>query len=148
MISCSNFLKSSNLNFWTETFILDSSSSSPPSARSLSSSLFESQTPITSEPRNVNTLTSSKQPKSHIKDPSSSTSSSTHFPQLTSNINQPPISEIPITPRSQPLPPLPSSVFEKPVPETVATFVNYRQPTAIKTIRQQPQLDIVRKPNI
>ena len=61
--------------------------------------------------------------------------------------NRPPIAEIPVTSRSQPLP-LPASVFETPEPETAARIANYRQPTAIKTIRQQPQLDIVHIPNI
>ena len=56
---------------------------------------------------------------------------------------------MPITPRSQPLPsPFPSSLFHIPnyilEPETVTRYINYKPPTATKTIRQQPQLDIVR----
>ena len=59
-------LKNSNLNFCTEFFISDSSSESSHSAPSLSSSISETQTPLTTQPRNVNTLTPSKKPKSHI----------------------------------------------------------------------------------
>ena len=81
---------------------------------------------------------------------SSPTTSSTLFPQTTSNTNRPPLSEIPITSRSQPLT-LPPSVFEIPEyipePETVSWFVNYRQPTAVKIISQQPHLKIVLIPN-
>ena len=139
-------LKFSNFNFWTKTIILDSSSKSLPSAPSLSSSISESQTALTSQPRNVNTQSPCKRLKSHILDTSSTTSSRTLFPQTNSSTNPPPISEIPITSRSQPLPLL-ASVFEIPEPKTVARLVNYRQPTAFKTIRQQPQLDIVHIPN-
>ena len=140
-----NSLKYTNFKFWTETLILDSSSESPPSVPSLPSSTSGSQTPIISQPRKINTLTPSEPPKSHIVKTSSTTSSSTLFPHTTSKTNRPPISEAPITSRSQPLQ-LPVSVFDipyyMPEPENVARFVNYRQPTAIKNIRQQPQLDM------
>ena len=128
-----------------EALILDSSSETSASALSLPSFNPESQTPTTSQTRNVNTLTLSKRPKSH-KVNTFSTTSGTRFPHTTSITNRPPISEIPITPIPQPLP-LPLPVFDIPTymqgPETVKRFVNNRHPSVIKTERQQPQLDIV-----
>ena len=67
---------------------MDSSSDTSPSAPIITSS--NSQTVLTNPPRNVTTQPTS--PSSNIFDTSSTISSST------SNTNQPPISEIPITP--------------------------------------------------
>ena len=100
----------------------------------------------------MNNLISSKRPRSYIVDTSSTTSSSALFPPTTSDTEQLPISETPITPRSKSLPlSLPFSLFQisnyVPEPEPVTRFNNYKSPTATKTIRQQPQLDIVRIPD-
>ena len=94
-------------------------------------------------------MTPSKRPRSYIVDTSSTTSSSSLFPPTTFHIERPPIPEIPITPRSQPIPlPLPASLFHIPnyIPEqeTVTKYNKNKPPTATKTMRQQPQLDIIR----
>ena len=72
--------------------IPDSSYETSPSAPSLPSSTSDSQTPITSQPCNVNTLTPSKRPRSHFVDIFTSTTfSSPPFPHTTSNTDRPPI---------------------------------------------------------
>ena len=66
----------------------------------------------------------------------------------TSHTDRPPISEIPNTPRSQTLSvSVHTPLFHLPNPDTVARLVNYRQPTAVKTSRIQPQLDLALIPD-
>ena len=110
--------------------ILDSSSDISPSAPSSFSST-ESSTVNTSQTRNVTPpVTPSKRPRSYVSETSSS-----------SILHRPPISEILITTRTQP------SLINTPLvhitnPETVEQYVNYKRPTAIKTVRLQPQLNL------
>ena len=110
--------------------ILDSSSDISSSAqRSISST--ESSTTNTSQTRNVTPATPSKRPRSYVSETSSS-------PIL----HRPPIFEIPITTRTQPSP-IDTLLVHIPNPGTVEQYVNYKHPTAIKTVRLQPQLNLV-----
>ena len=114
--------------------ILDSSSDISPSAPSSISST-DSSTTNTSQTRNVTPVTSSKRPRSYVSETSSS-----------SILNRSPISEIPITTRTQPTP-TNTPLVHIPHPETVEQYVNYKHPTAIKTVRLQPQLNLVHIPD-
>ena len=116
---------------------MDSSSDTSPSAPSLSTST-ESQTTNTTQTRNVTPIPPSKRTSSQITDTSSISSSS-----ITS---RPPITETPITPRSQ-TSPINTPLVHIPNPESVESYVNYKQPTAIKTVRLQPQLILVHIPD-
>ena len=110
-------------------FVSDTSSSAP----SLSSNT-ECQNTTTTQTRNVAPLTPSKTSRSQITDISSISSS---FITI-----RPPISDIPITPRSLTLP-INTPLVHIPNPDTVERYVNYKQPTAIKTVRFHPQLNLV-----
>ena len=101
--------------------ILDSSSDISPSAPSSISST-DSSTTNTSQTHNVTHVTPSKRPRSYVSETSSS-----------SILNRPPISEIPITTRTQPTP-TNTPLVHIPHPETVEQYVNYKHPTAIKTV--------------
>ena len=113
--------------------ILDSSSDISPSAPSTTSS-SEYSTNNTTHTRNVTPVTPSKRPRSYV----SVTSSSILY--------RPPITEIPITTRTQPSP-INTPLVHIPNPETVEQYVNYKHPTGIKTVRIQPQLNLVHIPN-
>ena len=119
------------------TVILDSSFDTSPSAPSLSTNT-ESQTTTTTQTRHVNPVTPSKRRRSQSTDSSSISSSTT--------LSRPPITEIPITRRSQPSP-VNTPLVHIPNPESVERYVNYKQPTAIKTVRLQPQLNLVHIPD-
>ena len=80
---------------------------------------------------NVTPVTPSKRPRSY--------SSETSFLSI---LHKPPITEIPITTRTQPFP-INTPLVHIPNPETVEQYVNYKHPTAIKTVRLQPQLNLV-----
>ena len=114
--------------------ILDSSSDTFPSAPSINSN-DESPTTNITHTRNVTPVTPSKRPRSYISETRSS-----------SILHRPPITEVPITTRTQP-----SSIdfplVDIPNPETVEQYVNYKHPTAIKTVRLQPQLNLVHIPD-
>ena len=60
--------------------------------------------------------------------------------------SRPPITEIHITPRSQPSP-TNTPLVHIPNPESVERYVNYKHPTAITTVRLQPQLNLVHIPD-
>ena len=113
---------------------LDFSSDTSPSAPSSHSSP-ESSTTNTTHTRNVTPVTPSKRPISYVSETSSS-----------SLLHRPPIPEIPLTTREQ------SSPFNTPIvhipnPETVEQYVHHKPPTAIKTVRLQPQLNLVHIPD-
>ena len=114
--------------------ILDPSSDISPSAPSSVSSTNPS-TISTSQTNNVTPVTSSKRPRSYVSKTSSS-----------SILHRPPISEIPITTRTQTTPTT-TPLVHIPHPETVEQYVNYKHPTAIKTVRLQPQLNLVHIPD-
>ena len=114
--------------------ILDSSSDISPSAPSSVSST-NSSTTSTSQTNNVTPVTPSKRPRSYVSETSSS-----------SILHRPPISETPITTRTQTTPTT-TPLVHIPHPETVEQYVNYKHPTAIKTVRLQPQLNLVHIPD-
>ena len=60
--------------------------------------------------------------------------------------HRPPITEIPIATRTQPSP-INNPLVHIPNPEFVEQYVNYKHPTAIKTVRLQPQLNLVYIPD-
>ena len=123
--------------FQVYTIILDSSSDTSPSASSLSTNT-ESRSTTASQTRNVTPVTPSERTRSVIYDTSSVSSSS-----ITSRL---PITEIPITSHSQTSPSnTPSEHI--PNPESAERYVIYKQPTAIKTVRLQPQLNLVLIPD-
>ena len=113
---------------------LDSPSDISPSAPSSVSST-DSSTTSTSQTNNVTPVTPSKRPRSYVSETSSS-----------SILNRPPISEIPIITRTQTTPTT-TLLVHIPHPETVEQYVNYKHPTAIKTVRLQPQLNLVHIPD-
>ena len=82
-------------------------------------------------------VTPSKRPRSHITDTTSPSSTSI------SHTSRPPF--FPFTARSQPSP-TDTSLVNIPNPESVDRHVTSKQPTAIKTVRLQPQLDLVQIP--
>ena len=112
---------------------LDSSSDISPSAPSTTSST-ESSTNNTSQTRNVTPVTPSKRPRSYVSETTSS-----------SILHRPPITEIPNTTRTHPSP-INTPLVHIPNSETVEQYVNYKPPTAIKTVRHQPQLNLVHIP--
>ena len=112
------------------SIFLDSSSDISPSAPSIPSTP-ESSVSNTTNSRNVTPTTPSKRPRSYVSETSSS-----------SILHRPPISEIPITTRTQPSP-INTPLVHIPNPETVYQYVNYKHPTAIKTVRLQPELNLV-----
>ena len=114
--------------FQVSTIILYSSSDISPSASSLSTST-ESQITTTTQTRNVTPVTPSKRTRSQITD-----SSAISF---SSSSSKPPITEIPITFRSQ-TSPTNTNLVHIPNPESVERYVNYKQPTAIKPVSLQP----------
>ena len=95
------------------TVILDSSFDTSPSAPSISNNT-ESQTTTSNQTRNVAHVNPSKRTRSQITDTSSISSSST--------TSRPPITEIPITPRSQPSP-VNTPLVHTPNPESVERYV-------------------------
>ena len=113
---------------------MDSSSDISPSAPSTTSN-NESTTTNTTHTRNVTPVTPSKRPSSYVSETSSS-----------SILHRPPITETPITTRTQPSP-FNTPLVHIPNPETVEQYVNYKHPTAIKTVRLQPQLNLVHIPD-
>ena len=96
----------------------------------------ESPTTTTTHTSNVTPVTPSKRPRSYVSETSSSY-----------NLHRTPITEIPITTRTQPSP-INTPLVHIPNPETVEQYVNYKHPTAIKTVRIQPQLNLVHIPDI
>ena len=114
--------------------ILDSSSDISPSAPSTTSST-ESSTNNTSQTRNVTPVTPSERSRLYVSETTSS-----------SIVHRPPITEIPITTRTQPSP-INTPLVHIPNPETVEQYVNYKPSTAIKTVRLQPQLNLVHIPD-
>ena len=114
--------------------ILDFSSDRSLSAPSINSSP-ESLTSNTTHTRNVTPVTPSKRPRSYVSETSSS-----------SILHRPPITEIPLITRTQPSP-INTPLVYIPHPETVEQYVNYKTPTAIKTVRLQPQLNLVHIPD-
>ena len=123
--------------FQVYNIILDSSSDTSHSAPSLSTNT-EPQVTTTSQTRNVTLVTPSKRTRSLITDTSSVSSSS--------NCSRPPITEIPISFRSQ-TSPSNTPLVHIPNPESVERYVIYKQPTAIKYVRLQPQLNLVHIPD-
>ena len=97
-----------------------------------STSSTESSTNHTSQTRNVTPVTPSKRPRSYVSS--------------SSILHRPPLTEIPITTRTQPSPII-TPLLHKLNPETVEQYVNYKPPTAIKTVRLQPQLNLVHIPD-
>ena len=120
-----------------DIIILDFLSNTSLSAPSQSIST-ESQTTTTTQTRNVIPITPSKRTRSQFTDTSSISSSS-----ITS---RPPKTEISITPRSQ-TSPNDTPLVHMPNPKSVERYENYKQPTAIKTVRLQPQLNLVHIPD-
>ena len=86
------------------------------------------QTPTTN---NVTPTTPSKRSRSYISETTSS-----------SLLHRPPITEIPINTRPHQTP-INTSIIHIPNPESVEQYVTYKHPTAIKTVRLQPQLNLV-----
>ena len=114
--------------------ILDSSSDISPSAPSIASTP-DSSVSNTTNSRNVTPTTPSKRPRSYVPETSSS-----------SILHRPPIYEIHITTRTQPSP-IKTPLVHIPNPETVEQYINYKHPTAIKTVGHQPQLSLVHIPD-
>ena len=79
--------------------------------------------------------TPSKRQRSYISETTSS-----------SLLHRPPITEIPINTRPQQTP-INTSIIHIPNPESVEQYVTYNHPTAIKTVRLQPQLNLVQIPD-
>ena len=113
--------------------ILDSPSDISPSAPSILSTP-ESSISNTTNSRNVTPTTPSKRPRSYVFETSSS-----------SILHRPPINEIPITTCTQQTP-INTPIVHIPNPESVEQCVNYKHPTAIKTVRLQPQPNLVHIP--
>ena len=84
---------------------------------------------------NVTPTTPSKRPRSYVSETSSS-----------SLLHRPPITEIPITTRTQQTP-INTPIVHIPNPESVEQYVIYKHPTAIKTVGLQPQLNLVHIPD-
>ena len=113
---------------------MDSSSDISPSAPSIPSTP-ESSISNTTNSRNVTPTTPPKRPRSYVSETSSS-----------SLLHRPPIIEIPITTRTQQTP-ITTPIVHIPNPETVEQYVNYKHATAIKTVRLQPQPNLVHIPD-
>ena len=101
-----------------------------PSAPSIPSTP-ESSISNTTNSRNVTRTTPSKRTRSYVSETSSS-----------SILHRPSINEIPITTRTQQTP-INTPIVHIPNPETVEHYVNYKHHTAIKTVRLQPQFNLV-----
>ena len=115
--------------------ILNSTFGTSPSAPNLPRS--ESYVSTTSQSSNVTPVTPSKKQRSQLTTTSSTTSS---------NItNRPPNAEIPIISNSQ-TSLINTSLVHIPHPESVERYVNYKPSTAIKSVRLQPQLNLVHIP--
>ena len=114
--------------------IMDSSSDLSPSAPSITSST-ESSITNTSQNRNVTPVTPSKRPRSYVSETSSS-----------SFLHRPTLTEIYIANRTQPSP-INTPLVHIPNPETVEQNLNYKHPTAIKTVRLHSQLTLVHIPD-
>ena len=114
--------------------ILDPPSDISPSAPSIPSTP-ESSVSNTTNSSNVTPTTPSKRPRSYISETSSS-----------SLLHRPPITEIPINTRPQQTP-INTPIIHIPNPESVEQYVTYKHPTAIKTVRLQPQLNLVQIPD-
>ena len=113
---------------------MDSSSDISPSAPR-NPSTPESSLSNTTISRNVTPTTPSKRPRSYVSETSYS-----------SILQKPPITEIPFTTRAQQTP-TNTPIGHIPNPETVEQYVNHKHPTAIKTVRLQPQLNLVHIPD-
>ena len=95
----------------------------------------ESSISNTTNSSNVTPTTSSKRPRSYVSETTSS-----------SLLHRPPITEMPINTRTQ------QTTITTPIvhiqnPESVEQYVNYKHPIAIKTVRLQPQLNLVHIPD-
>ena len=95
----------------------------------------ESSVSSTTNSSNVTPTTPSKRSRSYISETTSS-----------SFLHRPPITEIPINTRTQQTP-IKSPIIHIPNPESVEQYVTYKHPTAIKTVRLQPQLNLVQIPD-
>ena len=83
----------------------------------------------------VSPTTPSKRPRSYISETTSS-----------SLLHRPPVTEIPMNTRPQQTP-INTPIIHIPNPESVEQYVTYKHPTAIKTVRLQPQLNLVQIPD-
>ena len=63
-----------------------------------------------------------------------------------SPLHRPPTTEIPINTRTQQTP-INTPIVHIPNPENVEQYVNYKHPSAIKTVRLQPQPNLVQIPD-
>ena len=93
------------------------------------------QTSNTTNSSNVTPTTPSERQRSYVSETTSS-----------SLLHRPPITEIPINTRTQQTP-INTPIVHIPNPESVEQYVNYKHPTAIKTVRLQPQLNLVQIPD-
>ena len=126
---------------------LDSSSETYASVSSIPST-SESSVSQTTQSGNVTPVTPSKRLRSLLLPVSSTPSSHT----TSTHTSRPPIPEIPYNTRSKSQPSSYNPMFHIPHPHTVSHFVNYHQPTAIKSARLPPshphKFDIVQIPDI
>ena len=113
---------------------MDSSSDISLSAPSIPSNP-ESSISNTTNSSNVTPTTSSKRPRSYVSETTSS-----------SLLHRPPITEMPINTRTQQTT-ITTPLVHIPNPESVEQYVNYKHPIAIKTVRLQPQLNLVHIPD-
>ena len=90
---------------------------------------------MTTNSSNVTPTTPSKRPRSYVSETTSS-----------SLLHRPPITEIPINTRTQQTP-INTPIIHIQNPESVEQYVNYKHSTAIKTVRLQPQLNLVQIPD-
>ena len=100
--------------------------------------ISESSVSTTSHSSNLTPVTPSKRQRSQLTNTSTITYSSI--------TNRPPKTEIPIITRSQ-TSPVNTPLVHIPNPEYVERYVNYKPSTAIKTVRHQPQLNLVHIPD-
>ena len=125
-----------------KSIILDSSSGTSSSAPSLYCNSEFQTTTTTTHTHKVTPVRPSKRPRSQIIDTSSVSSTSI------SHTSRPPISEIASTTRSQSQPSSTHTpLIHLPNPESVERYVIYKQPSVIKTVRLQPQLNRVHIPD-
>ena len=95
----------------------------------------ESSVSNTTNSSNVTPTTPSKRPRSYVSETTSS-----------SLLHRPPITEIPINTRTQQTPNN-TPIIHIPNLESDEQYVTYKHPTAIKTVRLQPQLNLVQNPD-
>ena len=125
---------------------IDNLASSSETSASVSSipSTSESSVSQTTQSGNVTPVTPSKRLRSLSSTPSSHT--------ISTHTSRPPIPEIPYNTRSRSQPSSYNPTIHLPHPHTVSHFVNYYQPTAIKSARLPPnhphKFDIVQIPDI